>query len=198
MVTAEAGPLAPPPDPLAPLISRIASGSEQALGALYDATSSRVFGLTLKILRDRPAAEEATIDVYAQVWREASRFDLRRGSALAWLLNLARSRAIDIYRSRSRQSGPEEPLVDILHIADPSPGPESASLEMERARNVRAALRSLPPEQRRAVEAAYFSGMSHSEVAEALGEPLGTVKTRIRAALATLRRALVASDRGIA
>src|SRR5687767_13178778 len=90
-------------DPLAPLVLRAGKGDETALSSLYDATSAHVFGLVLRILRDRGSAEEATLDVYAQVWRQATRWDPSRGSVTGWLLMVARSRAIDVLRSRARQ-----------------------------------------------------------------------------------------------
>lgn len=194
----EVGSLVPAADPLRYLVARVASRDEVAMGDLYDATCARVFGLSLKILRDRAAAEESTLDVYAQVWREAGRYDPARGGVLAWILNLARSRAIDIFRTRARSSAQEETLNLSLVLADLSPGPEEFSLEAERARKVRTALRGLPEEQRRVIEAAFFGGLSHTEVAEALGQPLGTVKTRIRTGLATLRRALGSAEEGFA
>ena len=182
----------PPPldDPLSPLLARISQGDEAALGVFYDATSARVFGLAIAILRNPSAAEEATLDVYSQVWRQAGRFDPAKGNATGWLLTLARSRAIDLLRSRSRTLDQEEALDGTFHLRDEDPGPERASLEAERARRVRAALAALPPEQRQAIEAAFFGGLSHSEVAAALGQPLGTIKTRIRTGLSALRRAL--------
>ncbi|HET6373790.1 MAG TPA: sigma-70 family RNA polymerase sigma factor [Candidatus Polarisedimenticolia bacterium] len=177
-------------DPLERLVERVASGEEAAMGALYDATSPSVFGLALKILRDRAAAEEATLDVYLQAWRQAGRFSSEKGSVMAWLLMLARSRAVDLLRTMTRQPT----LVDAAEMADTlvadGPGPEGASLELEKTRRIQTALGSLPPEQRRAIEAVYFGGLSHTDAARALGQPLGTVKTRIRTGLTTLKRSL--------
>ena|SRR5437867_2628300 len=188
----------PPDDPLGPLVALVAGGSESALGSLYDAASPRVFGLALRILRDRPAAEEATIDVFSQAWRQAGRYDAEKGTVLAWLLNLARSRAIDLLRSRAKQNELETALDGTFDLSDPEPGPERSSLEEERARRVRAAMSTLPSEQRRVLEVVYFSGLSHTEAAEALGQPLGTVKTRIRMGLSALRRALATAQEGLA
>ena len=185
-------------DPLRVLVARIADGHEASVGSLYDATSARVFGLALRILRDRTVAEEATIDVFTQVWRQAHRFDPSKGSVMAWLLNLARSRAIDAMRTRSRQLNQETALDMNFDLADPAPGPEVMTNESERARTVRLALLSLPGEQRRALEAVYFLGLTHTEAADALREPLGTVKTRVRTGLAALRRALPATQEGLA
>src|SRR5438093_5292775 len=104
----------PTDDPLGPLVARVAGGSESALGELYDATSPRVFGLTLRILRDRAAAEEATIEVYTQVWKQTGRYDPAKGTVLAWLLILGRSRAIDILRSRARRAEQESSFAASL------------------------------------------------------------------------------------
>lgn len=184
----------PAEDPLAPLVEGVAGGSEEALAGLYDEAGPRVFGLALRILRDRPAAEETTLDVFVQVWRQASRFDPARGSAGGWLLTLTRSRAIDRLRSLGRRPDTPEPLENAALVADPVPGPETASLDSERARRVRQAVASLPAEQRRAIEAVYFGGLSHGELAKASGQPLGTVKTRIRAGMAALRRTLAPGE----
>jgi len=167
-----------------------AAGSEPALAALYDVTHRKVYGLTLRILGDRSLAEEAVVDVFTQVWRCATRFDAARGNGLTWLLTLARSRAIDIRRNRRSRTRME---VD-LETAEPrpatTPGPEEAALAGGRAERVRRALQTLSPAQREAIEAAFYEGMTHSEIAEALGKPLGTVKSRLRLALVALREAL--------
>jgi RNA polymerase sigma-70 factor, ECF subfamily len=197
----EAGPsayLPLPVDPLGPLVARIAEGHEASVGALYDATNARVFGLALRIARDRAIAEEATIDVYTQVWRQAHRYQPSKGSVMVWLLSLARSRTIDALRSRLRKSEQETSIERGFDLTDPAPGPETASLEDERARTLRLALRSLPHEQRQALETVYFGGLTHTEAAETLRQPLGTVKTRVRMGLAALRRALHPAQDGLA
>ncbi len=169
---------------LAELVSRTADGDEAALGALYDRTSALVHGLALRILGDRSAAEEVTVDVYLQVWRQADRWDPGRGGPMAWLLTIARTRAIDRRRGRP----PMLAVSSTTPAADD--GPEQASMLAQRGRMVRAALARLSPEQRRAVELAYFGGLSHAQIAQALAEPLGTVKTRIRGAMMRLRALL--------
>jgi RNA polymerase sigma-70 factor (ECF subfamily) len=159
------------------------------MAQLYDASSARVFGLAMRVLGDRNAAEDAVVEVYAQAWRDASRFDARRGNARAWLLTIARSRAIDILRSRRR-----EPACDPLEAANEvhsgAAGPEDQSSELQRRNYVRAALENLHPEQREAIELAYFSDFSHSEIASKLGQPLGTIKSRIRSGMMVLRELL--------
>ena len=175
------------------LLKDVAAGDQVALEALYDATSRRVFGLVLRILRDHPAAEEVTMDVYTRVWQQASRFDPSRGSAQAWLLTLAHNLAVDLLRARRRLAGRESPLEPEWEIPDGQPSPETLSTDADMARKVRAALQEIPEEQRKAIVAAYFGGLSHTEIAEAFGEPLGTIKTRIRSGMVALRRALAAN-----
>jgi RNA polymerase sigma-70 factor (ECF subfamily) len=176
-------------------MKEIAAGNQVALEALYDSTCRRVFGLALSILRDHEAAQEVAMDVYTGVWQQAHRFDSSRGSAETWLLTLAHHRAVDRLRSQRRQGAREVPLAPEVDLADPQPDPEATTTDADLARHVRRALRSIPEEQRRAIVAAYFGGLSHTEVAAALGQPLGTVKTRIRTGLASLRRALASTGK---
>ena len=175
---------------LASVVARVAAGDERAVGTLYDLTSRRVFALTLRILRDRGAAEEATLDVFTQVWKQADRYEPSKGTPLGWLLTMARTRAIDLVRSRGRHTDREARLDEATAIPDRGRSPEDAGRDAEDARRVRRALAVLPAEQREALVAAYFGGLSHTEVASALGQPLGTVKTRIRSGLIHLRRLL--------
>jgi RNA polymerase sigma-70 factor (ECF subfamily) len=187
-------------DPLAALVIEIADGDERALRTLYDATSAQVFGWCLAVLRERDAAEEAVVEVYAQVWRQAERYDPSRGCVASWIATLARTRSIDLSRTRERQQDGRTPLDPALAdlLPDPGPAPDEASFQEERAARVRRALDSLPADQKRAVEAAFFLGLSHTEVADALRLPLGTVKTRIRSGLSALRRALASTEGEIA
>ena len=181
----------PSEDPLAAALRCVAEGDQGALRTLYDVLAPRVLGVAKRILRDAQAAEEVAVDVFAQVWRQAPRYEPRRGSVATWVLTLARTRAIDLQRSMRRRQG-RELLLDEPEIgADPlARSPLALSEAGDRARVVEHALAALAPEQRRALEAAFFRGMSHAEIASAFGEPLGTVKGRIRAALAVLRISL--------
>lgn len=173
------------------LIRGAASGDEQALASLYEATSRTVYGLLLRILSDAPAAEEVLLDVYEQVWRQAAQYSRERGSPLAWLTTIARSRAIDRLRRGRREQQHTEPLDSVAASAH---SVESNAEEYVRAGEVRAvvrkALEALAPEQREVIELAYYGGMSHSEIAAARGLPLGTVKTRTRLGLIRLREML--------
>ena len=179
-------------DPLARLLPRIAAGDEAAYRELYDRTSARVFGLALRVLRDRSAAEEAAIDVFAQIWRQAGRYDANKSRVMTWVTTLARTRAIDLARIQRRRTRREVAVEDgaAETLLDVQAGPWTSAVREEHAERVRGALELLPRDQRAALELAFFSGLSHSEVARQLGAPLGTVKTRIRTALSSLRTAL--------
>lgn len=186
----------PGDDALARLVPRVAQGDERALEELYAATSGRVFGLALRILRDRPSAEEAVVDVYAQVWRQAERYDASKGSVASWITTLARTRSIDLSRIQRRRTQRDTDVTPELAdtLCDPGAGPAVAAAGGDHADRVRAALERLPREQRVAVELAFFSGLSHTEVARTLSTPLGTIKTRIRTGLSNLRSALAAVE----
>ena len=171
------------------IVARLAAGDMDAAAELYDRYAGQVFGLARRILRNDRDAEEVVQDVFSQAWRTASAFESARGSVGAWLLMIARSRSID--RLRARQSRPDtlaEPYADSLR----APGllPSDQVLSDEQANRVREALVALPGPQRQALELAYYEGLTQSEIAEKLTEPLGTVKTRMRTALATLRERL--------
>jgi RNA polymerase sigma-70 factor, ECF subfamily len=173
------------------LVARLAGGDERALATLYDSTNRIVFGLALRILGDPLSAEDVTMEVYLQVWRTAGSYDPRRGTVSSWLVILARSRAIDCLRSRkARRAELEENIDEVVNLRDSRPGPELASVEAGRSRIVQKAMADLSPDQREAIELAYFSGLSHTEVAVHMGLPLGTVKTRIRLGMLNLRKLL--------
>ncbi len=172
------------------LISAIASGDQAAMGTLYDATSRVVFGLALRILNDRATAEEVMLDVYTQVWRQAGSYDLQRGSAMAWLMTIARSRAIDRLRSGWQDRQRREPLETVGDVRAGDSSPEEATEISERRVLVRQALDAISPEQRELIELAYYGGLSHSEIALQTSLPLGTVKTRIRLGMLKLREML--------
>lgn len=172
------------------LIQRISDGDQDALGQLYDETNRAVFGLAMRVLNDTGLAEEVTLEVYTQVWRQATAYDPRRGTPSAWILTIARSRAIDRFRATDQNRKRAEPLTTLETAESAGTDPESTASEAERRRIVRAALETLPTEQRQVIELAYFGGLSHSEIAETLQQPLGTVKTRTRLAMIRLREAL--------
>ena len=172
------------------MIKQIAGGDQSALSELYDATSRLIYGLVLRILSDAATAEEVLLDVYSQVWRQAGSYDYERGSPLAWLTTMARSRAIDRLRSGKQEQQRKEPLETAHGEAASGDDPEEATVLSERRKLVRSALNSLTHEQREVIELAYYSGLSHSEIAARLGQPLGTVKTRTRMGMIKLRELL--------
>lgn len=172
----------------AELVLRIAAGDQLALHALYDRSHRLVYTLVLRITRNRETAEELTLDVFLEAWRRAPRYDAANGTVLGWVMNLARSRAIDRLRFDQRLK-----RVD-PHAGDPDTPEASDSHDLleskQQARALRAALAGLGSDERQAIETAYFSELTYAEVAARLELPLGTVKTRIRSALQKLRRAL--------
>ena len=171
----------------ASLIKRVADGDQSALTVLYDSTSRLVFGLVLRVVTDRASAEEVLLDVYTQVWRQASTYDAKRGAPLAWLMTIARTRGIDRLRSGKHEHQKKESLDAIGEITATTASPEADTVSSERRQLVRTALDSLSVEQREVIELAYYSGLSHSEIALQLGQPLGTVKTRTRLGMMKLR-----------
>jgi RNA polymerase sigma-70 factor (ECF subfamily) len=180
---------------LAELIQRIRKQQPKALEELYDLTVQRVYGLALRIVAQTADAEEVCCDVYQQIWRTARQFNPRRGNALQWIMVIARSRALDCYRSRHRQRAQ-------VHLSDaPDAYPEeampAAELLIEQFESdsaVRAAVATLSPEQQLLIGLAFFQGLSHQQIAERTRMPLGTVKSHIQRGLAALRRTLGAAD----
>ncbi|HEV8316548.1 MAG TPA: sigma-70 family RNA polymerase sigma factor [Vicinamibacterales bacterium] len=173
-------------------IGLLAAGDAAALAWLYDRHAKPVYSLALRIIDDEAEAEDVVQDVFAQAWRQASRYDATRGPVAAWLLTMARTRAID--RLRARRVRPEGQVVSDERVMQDlqAPGTNIAEelLTEEQARRVRAALGELPLMQRLPLELAYYEGLSQREIAERLEQPLGTVKTRIRLGLLKLRDAL--------
>lgn len=185
-------PVHPPSADWGEWIHLAANGDQTALARLYDSTNRVVFGLILRILQDRAVAEDLLLDVYLYVWRKGASYSANKGTPLGWLLTIARSRAIDALRSRTtRASGQQHPLENADVIADPSPDPERNSAISQRRIFVQRCLQDLPPEQREVIELAFFSGLSQQEMANSLGQPLGTIKTRVRLGMARLRESLL-------
>jgi RNA polymerase sigma-70 factor (ECF subfamily) len=176
----------------ASLLRRMANGDEQALGALYDRWHPLVNAMVLRILRQRDDVDDVVEETFWQAWRQAGRYDGARGTVQTWLLTIARSRALDRVRAVKRLR--EEPMdrengeLLVQQVADGDPGMDAES--SERRTVVIAALAELPPEQREALELGYFAGLSQSEIAERTGQPLGTIKTRMRLAMQKLKSRL--------
>jgi RNA polymerase sigma-70 factor (ECF subfamily) len=168
------------------LLSRVIARDGRAIGELYDRHSRLLHGLILRILRDRSEAEEVLQEVFVQVWTRADTYNVELGAPVAWLVRIARNRAIDRLRSnnvraRTIEATPPPPPVET---------PEARAVMSEQQRAVARALDALPVEQRQLIELAYFQGLTQSELAERFQLPLGTVKTRVRTGMMTLRREL--------
>lgn len=170
------------------LVAGLRRRDERALSELYDRYGQTVYAIALRVTGDAGAAEEISLDAFWQLWQQADRFDATQGSLLNWLLTIARSRAIDRARARgARKRTMAEDLTDLSRVHPPAE--EIAELHQRRTL-VRQAMETLSPDQRTALSLAYYEGLSHSQIATRLQEPLGTVKTRIRQAMSVLRRAL--------
>ena len=188
------------------LVERMAGGDERALGDLYDRHGRVAYALAYAIVGERADADEVVVDTFGQAWRAAAAFDPARGSVGAWLATIARTRALDLVRARGRRSRALERAAQLSEGGFAAPVAGSAGdtpdrdAERGEARGlVTRALAGLPAVQRRAIELAYFGGLSQSEIAAQLGEPLGTVKTRIRDGMAKLRELLgVRGGEGVA
>ena len=165
------------------LVSAIRAGDQNAMAALYDRYSSIVYSVALRVLGDTGAAEDVQQDVFMQLWRNPGAFDASRGNLGAWLAVIARNRAIDALRKRKPEDDVEDVVLSVV--------PDMAA-EADRSRiavKVREVLAAMPAAQRAALEMAYYEGLTHTEIATKTGEPLGTIKTRIRAGLIALRKA---------
>ena len=174
------------------LVHAVARGDQLALHALYERANRPVFTLALRMTGDRGAAEELTLDVFLQAWRQAGRYTPTDGTVLAWIMNLARSRAIDRLRHDGRLKRVAPASGNAL-AQDAAPSSDAAERSQQGER-VRGALALLRPEERAAIEAAYFGELSYAEVAQRLNQPLGTIKSRIRSGLHKLRSALAEQE----
>ncbi len=175
------------------LIERVAAQDEAAVGELYDRHSRLLYSLALRILRDAGDAEDVLQEVFVALWTRVHTYDPALGSPVAWLVRIARNRAID----RLRASGVRARAVDAAPVDPPAPrSPEDSAARAEENRAVVNALAALPRDQRMLIEDAYFLGLTHAEIADRHGMPLGTVKTRIRTGMQALRQALVPEGAG--
>jgi RNA polymerase sigma-70 factor (ECF subfamily) len=178
-------------DPSVMLLGEIARGDRDAFARFYDLHVALVHTLALRILHERGEAEEVVQDVFVQVWRQAANYSANRGTPEAWLVTMTRSRGIDKLRSRRRRDEMVRPGDNPERL--PEPGVlESTTGRAEARATLGEALADLPAAQRQVLELAYFDGLTQSEIAARLREPLGTVKTRVRSALERLRGALAA------
>ena len=178
------------------LLIAMAAGDERAVERLYDAFASLLYAVALRIVRVPEDAEEVVLEAFSQAWRTAPRFDPARGSAAAWLVSIARSRALDRVRAGARvkrvadQAAASSPEGEAPAMGSWQDDPESSVERRDRYARIAAAVRALAPPVREVVELAFTEGLSHSELAERLGLPLGTVKTRMRSGIRALRESL--------
>ena len=179
--------------PDATLVRGLLQRDVRSFEQLYDRHSRAVYSLVLRILQQAATAEEVVQDVFLQLWRNAALYDSARGPLLPWLLTLARNRALDQLRLKSERQRRRENQTDELPPVPVAPDFEQSLDEKRRAERVRSLMGSLPPKQKRAIELAYFEGLSHTEIADTLREPLGTVKSWIRTGLIRLREGLQAT-----
>jgi len=179
--------------PDAMLVHRLLQRDVSAFEQLYDRHSRIVYGLLLRILQQAGTAEEVAQDVFLQLWRNAAQYDESRGPFVPWLLTLARNRALDTLRLKSERQRRREDQAEEMPPVVAVPQYEKELDEKRRAERVRALMGSLNPQQKKAIELAYFQGLSHTEIAAALKEPLGTVKSWIRNGLLRLKEGLQAT-----
>jgi RNA polymerase sigma-70 factor, ECF subfamily len=171
------------------LVSSIGQGDQSSLEALYQRMHGIVFTLSFRIHGKREIAEEVTLDVFHDVWRRAASYEPDRGSVVAWIMNLTRSRAIDRLRFEQRRKRVRDPSpIPVEEIAQDDA--RDSLLLQEHGRRLRNAVARLDPPEREAIETAFFSGLTYAETAARLNQPVGTVKTRIRSALERLRHSL--------
>ena len=169
------------------LLSRVALGDRAAFGELFDTYAPKLFGLCLRVLKDRAAAEDAVQDAFVKVWRHAGRFEVTDHHPMSWLITIARNTAID----RLRAQKTNEDIDDHSHyLASTATGPEGASIAASDAARIRACLDELPPDRRDAVRRAYLDGDSYADLAEHFGIPLNTVRTWLRRGLMALRECM--------
>lgn len=175
------------------LLARIVKGDQQAFSQLYDHSNTLLYTLALRILGDREEATELLQDVYLEVWRKVARYDVGRGTPVAWLVTLTRSRALDRLRARTARRQQYKDQLDgeaAARVPDVGPSPLETQADQELRALVGQAIGALPAAQQQAIELAYYEGLSHTEIATKLNQPLGTVKTRIKLGMAKLRDTL--------
>ena len=175
------------------LLARVVKGDQQAFSQLYDHSSMLLFSLAVRILGDHKEAADLLQDVYLEVWRKVSRYDVGRGTPVAWLVTLTKSRAIDRLRARATRGHRATNLLEDAtagQTADPDSGPFETQADHDLRAAVGAALAGLPEAQQQTIELAYYEGLSYSEIAERLNQPLWTVKTRIKLGMSKLRDGL--------
>lgn len=182
-------------DDLHLLLDKIQQEDQQALGDLYDVTVNRIFGFVLKLTNNRPLTEEIIGDLYLQVWRNAANFDSERATPIGWLLMMARSRAFDALRREQSRTKLQDAIPENFDAEDVSnPDPCTKTIDAEEGSGLQQALKLLNEQQRQMIALAFYRDMTHSEIAEYINLPLGTVKTTLRRSQAILRAAMTESS----
>jgi len=176
------------------LVNALMRGESWVMAALYDRYARLVFALAFKILNDRAAAEETVQEVFVKVWRRAKDFDASRGKFSSWLTGIVHHHAIDELRRRRVRPAATEDETAAFDVPDGGPAPHDLAVQSFERQRIRGALSAIPPEQRRAIEMAYLEGLTQQEIADALGEPLGTIKTRMRLGMQKLKTLLGTKD----
>ena len=170
------------------IIARLRDGESWAMSVLYDRYARLVFSLALKILNDHGAAEETVQEVFVKVWKRSREFDARRGKFASWLTGIAHNQANDeLRRRRVRPSASEDDDDAMDAVIDEGPAPHDLAMQGLERRRIIDALKEIPQDQRRAIELAYFEGLTQQEISDRLGEPLGTIKTRMRLGMQKLK-----------
>lgn len=173
------------------LIADLGRGDTEALGQLYDRYRRLAMAVAYRILDDATAAEDCLQDAFLQVWRNHASFNPERGTVRSWLLTIVRNAAIDRHRGREGRSRQDRSLDDVDYLLGENDDPHAQAVESLQAEQIQAAIMGLPPEQREAITLAFFNGLTHQEIAERTGVPLGTVKGRMRLGLRKMRQQLV-------
>ena len=174
-------------DPISALLSQVGLGNRSAFGTLYDLTSAKLFGVCVRILRDRAEAEDAVQEVYIKIWHSAARFQQAGASPMSWLIAIARNQSIDKLRARR---APAVEIDEAFEVQDDAPGPEAALLAGDEKSKINQCLDQLPKERAEAVRAAYVEGYSYLELATRFQLPLNTLRTWLRRSLLSLRECL--------
>jgi RNA polymerase sigma-70 factor, ECF subfamily len=178
-------------------VDRMAQGDTSSLATLYDRHARAIYSLAIRILSDAAEAEDVVQEVFTQAWRQASRYDAARAPVAGWLMIITRARSLDRLRRRKSRITATELDASTPHPRDPDPSQELQAITAEQAERLRGALGALPDGQRTAIELAYYQGLTQTDIAERLQQPLGTIKTRIRTGLLKLREVLAGGARAV-
>jgi RNA polymerase sigma-70 factor (ECF subfamily) len=176
------------------LIADLGRGDAEALGFLYDRYRRLAMAVAYRILEDTAAAEDCLQEAFLQVWRNHASFHPERGSVKSWLLTIVRNAAIDRHRGREGRARQDRPIDEVEYLLGENDDPHEQAVESLQAEQIQSAIEHLPPEQREAITLAFFNGLTHHEISERTGVPLGTVKGRMRLGLRKMRQELIAAE----